>query len=144
MDAYSNFYSKVKSKLCLQHSIGVVHIPGKRPFGQSLVYIYVDGQQKLSAPLKYPTMTEVRLLLKCLVITVYHLIDLSVCPHLFPPLLTAIHLVLHRLCRPSDHHSPSIPNSRPSFLLLHNTHRSVLPGRHPFSTDMGWVAGNKV
>uniref|UniRef100_A0A673H021 Neurobeachin-like protein 2 n=1 Tax=Sinocyclocheilus rhinocerous TaxID=307959 RepID=A0A673H021_9TELE len=31
---------------------------GKRPFGQSLVYIFVDGQQKLSAPLKYPTMTE--------------------------------------------------------------------------------------
>lgn len=47
--------------LHLQHSISVVHIPGKRPFGQSLVYIYVDGQQKLSAPLKYPTMTEVRL-----------------------------------------------------------------------------------
>lgn len=43
-----------------QHSIGVVHVPGKRPFGQSLVYIYVDGQQKLTAPLKYPTMTEVR------------------------------------------------------------------------------------
>uniref|UniRef100_A0A2I4BEJ2 Neurobeachin-like protein 2 n=1 Tax=Austrofundulus limnaeus TaxID=52670 RepID=A0A2I4BEJ2_AUSLI len=42
----------------LWHSIGVVHIPGKRPFGQSLVYLYVDGQQKLSAPLKYPTMTE--------------------------------------------------------------------------------------
>lgn len=42
-----------------QHSIGVVHVPGKRPFGQSLVYIYVDGQQKLSAPLKYPNMTEV-------------------------------------------------------------------------------------
>ncbi len=44
----------------LQHSIGVVHVPGKRPFGQSLVYIFVDGQQQLSAPLKYPTMTEVR------------------------------------------------------------------------------------
>ncbi|XP_049608212.1 neurobeachin-like protein 1 isoform X1 [Syngnathus scovelli] len=42
----------------LWHSIGVVHVPGKRPFGQSLVYIYVDGQQKLSAPLKYPTMSE--------------------------------------------------------------------------------------
>ncbi|KAM4537797.1 neurobeachin-like protein 1 isoform 2-T2 [Fundulus diaphanus] len=42
----------------LWHSIGVVHVPGKRPFGQSLVYIYVDGQQKLSAPLKYPVMTE--------------------------------------------------------------------------------------
>ncbi|XP_071320781.1 neurobeachin-like protein 1 isoform X3 [Trachinotus anak] len=42
----------------LWHNISVVHVPGKRPFGQSLVYIYVDGQQKLSAPLKYPTMTE--------------------------------------------------------------------------------------
>ncbi|KAJ8252990.1 hypothetical protein GJAV_G00207940 [Gymnothorax javanicus] len=42
----------------LWHSIGVVHVPGKRPFGQSQVFIYVDGQQKLSAPLKYPTMTE--------------------------------------------------------------------------------------
>ncbi|KAK0136009.1 Neurobeachin-like protein 1 [Merluccius polli] len=42
-----------------QHSVGVVHVPGKRPFGQSLVCIYVDGQQKLSAPLKYPVMTEV-------------------------------------------------------------------------------------
>lgn len=55
--------SDVHSIFCLnfslQHSIGVVHVPGKRPFGQSLVYIYVDGQQKLSAPLKYPTMTEV-------------------------------------------------------------------------------------
>ncbi|XP_069053303.1 neurobeachin-like protein 1 isoform X1 [Lepisosteus oculatus] len=42
----------------LWHSIAVVHIPGKRPFGQSLIYIYVNGQQKLSAPLKFPTMTE--------------------------------------------------------------------------------------
>ncbi|KAJ8255639.1 hypothetical protein COCON_G00195030 [Conger conger] len=42
----------------LWHSIAVVHVPGKRPFGQSQVFIYVDGQQKLSAPLKYPTMTE--------------------------------------------------------------------------------------
>ncbi|XP_035380132.1 neurobeachin-like protein 1 isoform X1 [Electrophorus electricus] len=42
----------------LWHFIGVVHVPGKRPFGQSLVSIYVDGQQKLSAPLKFPTMAE--------------------------------------------------------------------------------------
>lgn len=51
----------------LWHSIGVVHVPGKRPFGQSLVYIYVDGQQKLSAPLKYPTMTEVRVTMNYIV-----------------------------------------------------------------------------
>ncbi|XP_062854156.1 neurobeachin-like protein 1 [Trichomycterus rosablanca] len=42
----------------LWHYIGIVHVPGKRPFGQSLVYIYVDGQLKLSAPLKYPNMAE--------------------------------------------------------------------------------------
>ncbi|XP_028256538.1 neurobeachin-like protein 1 isoform X2 [Parambassis ranga] len=42
----------------LWHSVSVAHIPGKRPFGQSMVHIYVDGQLKLSAPLKYPTMTE--------------------------------------------------------------------------------------
>ncbi|XP_034031730.1 neurobeachin-like protein 1 isoform X2 [Thalassophryne amazonica] len=42
----------------LWHSIAVVHMPGKRPFGQSIANIYVDGQQKLSANLKYPTMTE--------------------------------------------------------------------------------------
>lgn len=45
--------------LSFKHYIGVVHVPGKRPFGQSLVYIYVDGQLKLSAPLKYPNMAEV-------------------------------------------------------------------------------------
>ncbi|XP_058888101.1 neurobeachin-like protein 1 isoform X1 [Acipenser ruthenus] len=42
----------------LWHSIAVVHMPGKRPFGQSLVYIYINGQQKLSAPLKFPAMNE--------------------------------------------------------------------------------------
>ncbi|XP_055494353.1 neurobeachin-like protein 1 isoform X8 [Leucoraja erinacea] len=42
----------------LWHSIAVVHFPAKRPFGQSLVYIYVNGQQKLSAPLKFPILNE--------------------------------------------------------------------------------------
>ncbi|XP_075464697.1 neurobeachin-like protein 1 isoform X2 [Ascaphus truei] len=42
----------------LWHSIAIVHVPGKRPFGQSLVYIYVNGQQKVSAPLKFPSMNE--------------------------------------------------------------------------------------
>ncbi|KAM4698293.1 neurobeachin-like protein 1 [Rhinophrynus dorsalis] len=42
----------------LWHSITIVHVPGKRPFGQSLVYIYVNGQQKVSAPLKFPSMNE--------------------------------------------------------------------------------------
>ncbi|XP_029462161.1 neurobeachin-like protein 1 isoform X2 [Rhinatrema bivittatum] len=42
----------------LWHNIAIVHVPGKRPFGQSLVYIYVNGQQMLSAPLKFPSMNE--------------------------------------------------------------------------------------
>ncbi|XP_053326637.1 neurobeachin-like protein 1 isoform X2 [Spea bombifrons] len=42
----------------LWHSIAIVHVPGKRPFGQSLVCIYVNGQQKATAPLKFPSMSE--------------------------------------------------------------------------------------
>lgn len=42
-----------------QHNVTIVHMPGKRPFGQSLVYIYVNGQQKVSAPLRFPAMNEV-------------------------------------------------------------------------------------
>ncbi|XP_045053926.2 neurobeachin-like protein 1 isoform X4 [Desmodus rotundus] len=42
----------------LWHNITIVHMPGKRPFGQSLVYIYDNGQQKASAPLRFPAMNE--------------------------------------------------------------------------------------
>ncbi|XP_053138750.1 neurobeachin-like protein 1 isoform X2 [Hemicordylus capensis] len=42
----------------LWHNISIVHMPGKRPFGQSIVYIYVNGQQKISAPLRFPAMNE--------------------------------------------------------------------------------------
>ncbi|KAJ6665248.1 hypothetical protein lerEdw1_004297 [Lerista edwardsae] len=42
----------------LWHHISIVHVPGKRPFGQSIVYIYVNGQQKISAPLRFPAMNE--------------------------------------------------------------------------------------
>uniref|UniRef100_A0A8C3FVZ3 Neurobeachin-like protein 2 n=1 Tax=Chrysemys picta bellii TaxID=8478 RepID=A0A8C3FVZ3_CHRPI len=42
----------------LWHNITIVHMPGKRPFGQSFVYIYVNGQQKISAPLRFPAMNE--------------------------------------------------------------------------------------
>ncbi|XP_029425831.1 neurobeachin-like protein 1 isoform X7 [Nannospalax galili] len=42
----------------LWHNITIVHMPGKRPFGQSLVYIYDNGQQKVSAPLRFPAMNE--------------------------------------------------------------------------------------
>uniref|UniRef100_A0A8D0WEU7 Cytochrome P450 family 20 subfamily A member 1 n=1 Tax=Sus scrofa TaxID=9823 RepID=A0A8D0WEU7_PIG len=42
----------------LWHNITIVHMPGKRPFGQSLVYIYDNGQQKVYAPLRFPAMNE--------------------------------------------------------------------------------------
>lgn len=42
----------------LWHNVTIVHMPGKRPFGQSLVYIYDNGQQKVSAPLRFPAMNE--------------------------------------------------------------------------------------
>ncbi|KAL1771089.1 neurobeachin 1 isoform X1 [Sigmodon hispidus] len=42
----------------LWHNITIVHMPGKRPFGQSLVYIYDNGQQKVFAPLRFPAMNE--------------------------------------------------------------------------------------
>ncbi|XP_040297690.1 neurobeachin-like protein 1 isoform X2 [Bufo bufo] len=43
----------------LWHSIAIVHVPTKRSFfGQSNIHIYVNGQQKISSPLKFPTMSE--------------------------------------------------------------------------------------
>ncbi|XP_070436866.1 neurobeachin-like protein 1 isoform X1 [Equus przewalskii] len=42
----------------LWHNITIVHMPGKRPFGQSVVFIYDNGQQKVSAPLRFPAMNE--------------------------------------------------------------------------------------
>ncbi|KAG8432712.1 hypothetical protein GDO86_017090 [Hymenochirus boettgeri] len=42
----------------LWHNVAIIHVPGKRPFGQSFVHIYVNGQQKVSAPLKFPSMNE--------------------------------------------------------------------------------------
>ncbi|KAM5229140.1 neurobeachin-like protein 1 isoform 2-T2 [Ctenodactylus gundi] len=42
----------------LWHNITIVHMPGKRPFGQSVVCIYDNGQQKIAAPLRFPAMNE--------------------------------------------------------------------------------------
>ncbi|KAI1886215.1 hypothetical protein AGOR_G00211700 [Albula goreensis] len=40
------------------HSVGIVHIPGRRPFGQNLVTIYVDGEQRMTANLRFPSLNE--------------------------------------------------------------------------------------
>lgn len=42
-----------------QHSVAIVHIPGRRPFGQNLVTIYIDGEQRLTAQLHFPSLSEV-------------------------------------------------------------------------------------
>ncbi|XP_068179302.1 neurobeachin-like protein 2 isoform X1 [Antennarius striatus] len=40
------------------HSVAVVHIPGRRPFGQNLVTIYIDGEQCKTAQLRFPSFSE--------------------------------------------------------------------------------------
>ncbi|XP_041842953.1 neurobeachin-like protein 2 isoform X1 [Melanotaenia boesemani] len=40
------------------HSVVIVHIPGRRPFGQNLVTIYIDGEQRKTAQLRFPSFSE--------------------------------------------------------------------------------------
>uniref|UniRef100_UPI003AAC4AAA neurobeachin-like protein 2 isoform X1 n=1 Tax=Centroberyx gerrardi TaxID=166262 RepID=UPI003AAC4AAA len=40
------------------HSVAIVHIPGRRPFGQNLVTIYIDGEQRKTAQLRFPSFNE--------------------------------------------------------------------------------------
>ncbi|XP_011603991.2 neurobeachin-like protein 2 isoform X2 [Takifugu rubripes] len=40
------------------HSVAIVHIPGRRPFGQNLVTIYIDGEQRMTAQLHFPSLSE--------------------------------------------------------------------------------------
>ncbi|XP_072572045.1 neurobeachin-like protein 2 isoform X2 [Paramormyrops kingsleyae] len=40
------------------HSVGVVHIPGRRPFSQNQVLIYVDGVQQKAVQLRFPSLGE--------------------------------------------------------------------------------------
>ncbi|XP_039972846.1 neurobeachin-like protein 2 isoform X5 [Xiphias gladius] len=40
------------------HSVDIVHIPGRRPFGQNLVTIYIDGEQRKTAQLRFPSLSE--------------------------------------------------------------------------------------
>ncbi|XP_045552936.1 neurobeachin-like protein 2 isoform X4 [Salmo salar] len=43
---------------CCWHSVGIVHIPGRRPFGQNLVTVYIDGEQRKTAQLRFPSLNE--------------------------------------------------------------------------------------
>ncbi|KAH0627676.1 hypothetical protein JD844_003763 [Phrynosoma platyrhinos] len=40
------------------HCIDIVHITGRRPFGQNVVNIYVDGQLRKMAQLRFPSLGE--------------------------------------------------------------------------------------
>ncbi|KAM3872786.1 LOW QUALITY PROTEIN: neurobeachin-like protein 2 [Diretmus argenteus] len=40
------------------HSVAIVHIPGRRPFGQNMVTIYIDGEQRKTAQLRFPSFNE--------------------------------------------------------------------------------------
>ncbi|CAL8247132.1 unnamed protein product [Lota lota] len=40
------------------HSVAIVHIPGRRPFGQNLVNIYIDGELRKTAQLRLPSFNE--------------------------------------------------------------------------------------
>ncbi|XP_072905355.1 neurobeachin-like protein 2 isoform X3 [Hemitrygon akajei] len=40
------------------HCIDIVHIAGRRPFGQNLVNIYVDGYLRKTAQLRFPSLNE--------------------------------------------------------------------------------------
>ncbi|KAG7242087.1 hypothetical protein INR49_024133 [Caranx melampygus] len=40
------------------HSVAIVHIPGRRPFGQNLVTIYIDGEQRKTAQLRFPSLSH--------------------------------------------------------------------------------------
>ncbi|XP_069873650.1 neurobeachin-like protein 2 isoform X2 [Dipodomys merriami] len=40
------------------HSVAIVHVPGRRPFSQNLVYVYKDGHPVKLAPLRCPSLSE--------------------------------------------------------------------------------------
>nr|XP_057940403.1 neurobeachin-like protein 2 isoform X3 [Doryrhamphus excisus] len=40
------------------HSVAVVHIQGRRPFGQNLVNVFIDGELYKTAQLRFPSLSE--------------------------------------------------------------------------------------
>ncbi|KAG9471910.1 hypothetical protein GDO78_022334 [Eleutherodactylus coqui] len=40
------------------HCVDIVHLAGRRPFGQNMVHIYADGQLRKVAPLRFPSLNE--------------------------------------------------------------------------------------
>ncbi|KAG8429486.1 hypothetical protein GDO86_020073, partial [Hymenochirus boettgeri] len=40
------------------HCVDIVHVAGRRPFGQNMVHIYTDGQLRKVAQLRFPSLNE--------------------------------------------------------------------------------------
>lgn len=51
--------AKTQAWLLLQHCVAIVHVPGRRLFSQNLVSVYKDGHLVKTAPLHFPSLSEV-------------------------------------------------------------------------------------
>ncbi|XP_017652967.2 neurobeachin-like protein 2 isoform X2 [Nannospalax galili] len=40
------------------HCVAIVHVPGRRPFSQNLVHVFKDGHLVMTAPLRFPSLSE--------------------------------------------------------------------------------------
>ncbi|XP_077576977.1 neurobeachin-like protein 2 isoform X2 [Stigmatopora nigra] len=40
------------------HSVAIVHVQGRRPFGQNLVNIFIDGELSKTAQIRFPSLSE--------------------------------------------------------------------------------------
>ena len=52
-------YFSYSCTICFQHSIDIVHSNSRRPFVNSHLFIYIDGNLKLGSQLKFPNVSEV-------------------------------------------------------------------------------------
>uniref|UniRef100_M4AIB3 Neurobeachin-like protein 2 n=1 Tax=Xiphophorus maculatus TaxID=8083 RepID=M4AIB3_XIPMA len=118
------------------HSVAVVHIPGRRPFGQNLVTVYIDGEQQKTAQLRFPSFT-VYLLRHRLRRPPHHYHH-----HVAEPSVVFHVLPITRVCLPTPRSFPPPLPILPSVL----GGRAVglygrLPGAHHFSRTAGHRVG---
>ncbi|XP_053569691.1 neurobeachin-like protein 2 isoform X2 [Bombina bombina] len=78
------------------HCVDIVHIAGRRPFGQNMVNIYTDGQLSKSAQLRFPALNES--FTSCCIGSAGHrtTTKVSISPSHTPDLTFASHSVLSR------------------------------------------------
>ncbi|MEE6514043.1 hypothetical protein FKM82_021983, partial [Ascaphus truei] len=78
------------------HCVDIVHVAGRRPFGQNMVNIYTDGQQRKVAQLRFPSLNES--FTSCCIGSAGHRTTTTVCtsPSRTPDLTFASHAALSR------------------------------------------------